>query len=933
MKLFTNKGIGKKIIIAILIILLFQVVMMKPVHADVVQFGGKLLSPMMSLFVSLGDGLNDIISSSIMGNTTTLVNVDMEDSFWDYLATFVVAIVAAVAIIAVIVGTMGLASLAAAAVGITATAVIGTGTIIAGIAGGVIAGAWYAAENMPEDLYLPIYTYSAEEIFKDNILLFNIDFFGSEKVMYARLSDGSEVRYRSEEELTEELSNHVTVETKTITTPNPAGGAATTQQIEVKKNATVEYYYYKDEKGKEVKTSKQDMAATLKRTISSWYNALRNICIVLMLSILVYIGIRMLLSSVASDKAKYVTMLKDWFIGLCLLFLMHYIMAFSVTLVGKLTDVVKTSVGANGYAIVMEDEDGEDGPLCEAVRELGQEETISSSGGKTYVTWPTNLMGALRLQLQMEDYGAAYIGYGICFLILCLFTFYFTVIYLKRVLHMAFLTLIAPLVALTYCIDKINDGSAQGFDKWLKEYIFNLLIQPLHLLLYYILVTSAFELAGQNVIYSIVALGFMIPAEKLLRGFFGFEKASTAPALGPAGAMMASTALNNILNKNKKGAAGKGDGKGNGDEDDSDRVPNPREADPVGMMLGNESDGQQQEDSTINMTDMPDDTQSAPLPTNQQTPQSNTNTMGNNQTNSGIILPQSVRQDQQQQGAREQREREAQEQQARQTATVSKPKRRITGALGNAGGRMSRAFKSNLAANKAAIRMMPGKLKEKIENAHPAKALGKVAAGAMLGGTAAMAGMAIAATTGDASNVAKIGLAAGATGYAVGAGNVDRIKSPMEDPKIKGTYNDTYNSPEYDELAMSEYVKKYLKDARKRNYLEQRFGKDQAKKMLRKGGDVETYLNNDISDIKEIAAIQKLRQEGVVNNINEGIAISQFGGMIGSDTNKMNQKSRDDWRNRIQKMAEKNKGVKDAKGFADDRMTQIDRLNDIKSKL
>ena len=38
---------------------------------------------------------------------------------------------------------------------------------------------------------------------------------------------------------------------------------------------------------------------------------------------------------------------------------------------------------------------------------------------------------------------------------------------------MAFLTLIAPLVALTYPIDKMNDGQAQAFNRWMKEYIFN----------------------------------------------------------------------------------------------------------------------------------------------------------------------------------------------------------------------------------------------------------------------------------------------------------------------------------------------------------------------------------------------------------------------------------------------------------------------------
>lgn len=339
--------------------------------------------------------------------------------------------------------------------------------------------------------------------------------------------------------------------------------------------AKIEYYYFLDDNGEEVRTSSQNSAVILRKTVSQWYNALRNICIVLMLSILVYIGIRMLLSTVASDKAKYLEMLKDWFIGLCLLFLMHYIMTFSVMIVEKLTDVVKTSVDKNGYAVVIESND----KIKEAMKEINQEDAIAEGAdGKEYVTWPTNLMGSLRLQLQMEQYGAEYVGLSICFLMLCLFTLYFTITYLRRVLHLAFLTLIAPMVALTYCIDKLNDGKAQGFDKWFKEYIFNLLIQPMHLLLFYILVTSAFEFASTNVIYSIVAIGFMIPAEKLLRSLFGFEKAQTAPSMGPAGAMMASTALNHMLNRGKKGG-NKGESGKNGSADSgSENAPNPRES-------------------------------------------------------------------------------------------------------------------------------------------------------------------------------------------------------------------------------------------------------------------------------------------------------------------------------------------------------------------
>ena len=124
---------------------------------------------------------------------------------------------------------------------------------------------------------------------------------------------------------------------------------------------------------------------------------------------------------------------------------------------------------------------------------------------------------------------------------------------------MAFLTLIAPMVALTYPIDKVSDGKAQAFNMWLKEYSYNALVQPVHLLLYKILLGSAIGLAAKNPIYAVVCLGFIIAAERLVKQMFGFNKASGGTVGSLAGAagvsMVASKALQGFA---KKGAGGQG---------------------------------------------------------------------------------------------------------------------------------------------------------------------------------------------------------------------------------------------------------------------------------------------------------------------------------------------------------------------------------------
>ena len=215
----------------------------------------------------------------------------------------------------------------------------------------------------------------------------------------------------------------------------------------------------------------------------------------------------------------------------------------------------------------------------------------------TLVAWDAgNMLGLARIEAALSkagDHGnVTYIGYAMAFVVLVLYTFFFLFSYMKRALYLSFFTIIAPLVAMTYPIDKIHDGKAQAFNMWLKEYIFNLMLQPIHLLLYTILISSAFELSA-NIIYTLVAIGFMMPAEKFMRKMFGFDKAQTPGFLsGAAGAALAMTGLNKLFNRRP----GKGGGHRIDDGDkssDKNTVKLHREKDPglLGNIAGSGSNG------------------------------------------------------------------------------------------------------------------------------------------------------------------------------------------------------------------------------------------------------------------------------------------------------------------------------------------------------
>ena len=238
----------------------------------------------------------------------------------------------------------------------------------------------------------------------------------------------------------------------------------------------------------------ESTAAKLQNTIATWYNALRRIALVGLLSVLVYIGIRIVISSSAGDKAKYKEMLKDWLVALCILFTLHYIMNITLTVTNEISAIFTT--------------------------------------GETDV-----LLNDLRAKIRgAQNSWGAVLAEVIMYVVLVIYTCTFTLQYLKRVLYMAFFTLIAPLITLTYPIDKIKDGQAQAFSMWIKEYIFTALTQVIHLVIYFVLVSSALEIVTEYPLYAIIVLTFIKKAEDLIKKMFGFDKAETVGTLGKAAA-------------------------------------------------------------------------------------------------------------------------------------------------------------------------------------------------------------------------------------------------------------------------------------------------------------------------------------------------------------------------------------------------------------
>lgn len=537
MKFYTEKTITNKIIIALVIVTLLNFICPNISSASI---GGILFEPIKDLLLVIVDGVMSIVQAMIYGTnlSVSFLTIKHKDEWQSTASGILYGIATALTLIAAVVAFTGGLSLGAI-IGIAATS-IGGGYVVTQV----------TANAIPPTFKLPIFLLTPEAMFANEVPLLDVNFFSETRDGLITDADGN----------------------KYIETITQTG-----QKIKMKSTAL-----------------------ELRPTISKWYFALRNLAIVALLSILVYIGIRILISSSADDKAKYKQRMVDWLVAMCLLFFMHYIMAFAV----KMTEEIIKAVNSvnDPYYITFGDSDSK---LKDYKYEAGSGDSegenifnvsdglgktlhdnniITDYNGKYIFMWPTNLMGKARIELQLEptedltedDIETRQFGYTVIYLALVMYTILFLFRYLKRVMMLAFLTIIAPLMAMTYPLDKLQDGSAQGFNTWLKEYIFNLLIQPVHLILYTVLIGASMDLIADNIVFALAALGFILQAEKILRKFFGFEKASTVAggsALGGALAMQGINQMSKLLGKGGKGGKG---GKSGGGENGNNGEKNPK---------------------------------------------------------------------------------------------------------------------------------------------------------------------------------------------------------------------------------------------------------------------------------------------------------------------------------------------------------------------
>lgn len=203
----------------------------------------------------------------------------------------------------------------------------------------------------------------------------------------------------------------------------------------------------------------------LRNGVRMWYYIIRNIAIMVMVVILMYVAIRMLLNiytSSAEDKARYKEMMIAWVKALSTLVVMHIII---YTVIAFNTDIINT----------IKDVAHIDDPRLQNLNIILLERALDI---RLSISFPATILYVLVTYLTVQ---------------------YFF-LYLKRFILVLILIISGPFIILKTAYESTGKSVSKAYSKWLYDLMINVMEQSLHALFYALFVKNLFEGAMTNLI-------------------------------------------------------------------------------------------------------------------------------------------------------------------------------------------------------------------------------------------------------------------------------------------------------------------------------------------------------------------------------------------------------------------------------------------------
>ena len=323
----------------------------------------------------------------------------------------------------------------------------------------------------------------------------------------------------------------------------------------------------------------QSAVESIRNVVSQVYVTVRDIAMVLMIIIGIVLVIKISLESRPMEKKRITDLLVNCIKGAAIVVMMHYIMYILVTINNSIAnsingiteystenDAIAGAEESNGVytgQAIKITEKGSNNKIYEKFKDIaglkmGEDSSNSTDTenalpnvnckkeGDEYKTTilASNFTEIARYHMQKvydvdssnEDSKTTSldrISWGVVYILFVAITVVYVWLYAKRVIYIAVLTMLAPVIGVMFPLNRSEGGRAQTLNYWLREYVGALTMQPFQCLLYSVLIGGAMQMALNNPIYAIVALISMVTLEKFIKSLIGMPE-SNMGGLGKA---------------------------------------------------------------------------------------------------------------------------------------------------------------------------------------------------------------------------------------------------------------------------------------------------------------------------------------------------------------------------------------------------------------
>lgn len=248
-----------------------------------------------------------------------------------------------------------------------------------------------------------------------------------------------------------------------------------------------------------------NVVVMLRENLRSMYIVVRNLSIALLLFALLFMGIKIAISSSAEKKAKYKSLLLSWVVAMLVVLFIHLFMYAIFQLNATFVD------------------------MCKDWGENAANQEVSGLLTHSQHQEELSLYDAIRIKAYVFNWKEG-VPATIIYVYMVYLLIRFLLIYFKRYLTIYILALSGSFMGVKYAFDKMLGRKTTSLSKWMKDFAFNVLLQTVHAFIYVLFMSVALAVSQESLggaLIALVILNFMLKADSIIIQIFGLNSAGS----------------------------------------------------------------------------------------------------------------------------------------------------------------------------------------------------------------------------------------------------------------------------------------------------------------------------------------------------------------------------------------------------------------------